>query len=194
MPDEKLVLHPSNPWAILHDPSLLLNAVRAGGLIGGSVNWYGETHYAVGPRFHELVLFRRSALSDAAELHVSLSETSEEPEFLGSSHAQPPLCPRCRTFVSDWNAQLEAWRREGRRRLWSCSKCARGVDVGQLDWGHTGGVARYSLDLWGIRRAAAVPSAELLNLLERTTFEKWNYFYNRLGLGPVARAQPRARL
>jgi hypothetical protein len=193
MPDEKLVLHPSNPWAILHDPSLLLDPLRSSGLIGVSVQWYGEIHYAAGPRFHELVQ-SRSALPDLPGVHVSLAETTAEPEFLGASNTRPPLCPRCRTFVPDWMAQLQGWRREGRRRPWSCSRCRQAVDVGELDWTHSGGVARYSLDLWGIRHGAAIPSAELLNLLERTTFERWNYFYYRLGLDPTAGAQPRARL
>ncbi len=194
MPDEKLVLHPSNPWAILHDPSLLLDALRSGGLIGGSVPWYGEIHYAMGPRFHELVLFKKLAPSDVSQVHVSLSETAESPEFLGASQTRPPLCPRCRAFVPDWMAQLQALRHEGRRRPWSCSRCGQGADIGELDWAHTGGVARYSLDLWGIHHGAAVPSPELLNLLERTTLERWNYFYYRLGLDSAGRAQPRARL
>jgi hypothetical protein len=63
--------------------------------------------------------------------------------------------------------------------------------VQKLDWAHTGGIARYSLDLWGIRQGAAAPSAELLALLERVTLEKWNYFYYRLGPDPTRSVRSR---
>jgi hypothetical protein len=55
------------------------------------------------------------------------------------------------------------------------------VEVQHLDWAHTGGIARYSLDVWGVRQGTARPSDELLALLKRVTFEEWNYFYYRLG-------------
>ena len=194
MPEEKLVLHPSNPWAILHDPSLLLDALRSAGLIGVSVPFYGEIHYAAGPRFHELVLFRKLAVAEAPQLHVSLSETAEAPEFLGASRTRPPLCPRCRSYVPDWMAQLQTWRHEGRHLPWNCSRCGRGADIQELDWAHTGGVARYSLELWGVPHGAAVPAPELLALLERATLERWSYFYYRLALEPAGRTQARARV
>ncbi len=190
---DKLVLHPQHPRAILHDPARLLDALRSKGLIGGSFGWHGENHYAAGPSFGELVRFRKTAQPHARELHVSLSETAEDPAFLGGSHARPPRCPACRGILSDWRVQLRVWRRD-HRRTWNCARCGGGVEVQELDWARTGGIARYSLDLWGIRHGAAAPSAELLALLERVTLEKWNYFYYRLGPDPTrsvgSRLQP----
>ena len=193
MANDKLVLHPQDPWAILHDPALLLEALRSRGLIGGSFGWHGENHYAAGPRFGELVRFKRFAEPEGRELHVSLSETVEDPAFLGATSTQPPHCPACRGIFSDWRAQLLAWRREDHRRRWTCARCGKGVEVHQLDWAHTGGLARYSLDLWGIRQSAAIPSAELLSLLERVTLEEWNYFYHWLGTDPARRVQSRVQ-
>lgn len=191
---DKLVLHPQHPRAILHDPALLLDALRSRGLIAGSFGWHGENHYAAGPSFGDLVRFKRFVEPEARELHVSLSETAEDPAFLGGACAQPPRCPACRGILSDWRAQLRVWRRENHRRTWSCARCGTGVEVQKLDWAHTGGIARYSLDLWGIRQGAAIPSAELLALLERVTLEEWNYFYYRLGTdltqGVRSRVQP----
>jgi hypothetical protein len=193
MADDKLVLHPQDPRAILHDPTLVLDALRSSGLIGGSFGWYGENHYAAGPRYRELVLFRRFAEPEERELHVSLSETSEEPAFLGATYAQPPFCPGCRGVFPDWRAQILAWQRDNYRRPWNCARCGNGVEVSRLDWAHTGGIARYSLDLWGIRQGAAIPSAGLLGLLERVTLEQWNYFYYRLGNNPAPRVPPRVQ-
>jgi hypothetical protein len=190
---EKLVLHPRNAWAILHDPPFLIDALRTMGLIGASFGFDGEIHYAGGPRFRELVVFRRLPEPQGRELHVSLSETAEEPAFLGATQALPPRCRRCGRPLSDWRAQLAAWQRDGRRRPWSCSGCGRLVALHELDWDHTGGIARYSLEVWGIRQHAAVPSAELLAGLERLTLEKWDYFYYRLGADPRPPAQPSAR-
>jgi hypothetical protein len=53
------------------------------------------------------------------------------------------------------------------------------MEVQDLVWGSTGGIARYSLDVWGIPEGDAVPSPELLALLERETFEAWRHFYYR---------------
>jgi hypothetical protein len=194
MPYDKLVLHPQDPRAILQDPALLLDALRSRGLIGGPLVWHGESHYAAGPSFGELIQFRFKGFAKPAarELHVSLSETAEDPEFLGGSHVQTPRCPECRGIVTDWRAQLRAWRRD-HRRTWDCARCGRGVEVQKLDWAHTGGIARYSLDLWGIPPAVAVPSAELLALLRRLTLEEWNYFYYRLGTESTQSVLPRVQ-
>jgi hypothetical protein len=191
---DKLVLHPLNARAILHDPPLLLNALRSTGLIGHSLSWDGEIHYAPGPRFLELVRFRNSDEAQQRELRVSLSETSEEPTFLGATYAQPPLCRSCRGLFFDWRTQLASWRRETHRRPWTCPKCGRATGVHELDWVHTGGIARYSLDLWGIRRNAANPSAELLEVLKRVTLETWEYFYYRLAIDPAPPARSSVRL
>jgi hypothetical protein len=190
---DKLVLHPTNPWAILHDPDLLLDALRERGLIGGAFGWNGENHHAAGPRYRELVLFRRFGEPEEGELHVSLAETTEEPCFLGAAYAQPPYCPGCRGTYRDWRNQLLDWQRNGCRRPWTCARCGRRVEVRHLDWARTGGIARYSLDLWGIRRGAAIPSAELLGLLERLTREAWSYFYYRLGADPTSRLPSRVQ-
>jgi hypothetical protein len=191
---DKLVLHPLNPRAILHDPLLLMDALRSRGLIGGSFGCDGEVHYAPGPRFRELVRFRPPAEPRRGELHVSLSETSEEPAFLGATYAQPPLCRSCRGLFHDWRAQLASWRREMHRQRWTCPRCGRATEVRELDWGHTGGIARYSLDLWGVRRNEADPSAELLEVLKAVTLETWEYFYYRLSTGPTPPARSRAQL
>ena len=185
---EKLVLHPLNPRAILHDPHRLLEAVRSTGLIGSSFGRDGEVHYAPGPRFRDLVRFRKPAEAPGRELHVSLSETSEEPALLGATSAPPPACRACRGLFHDWKAQLASWRREMHRGPWTCPRCGRATEVHELDWGHASGIARYSLDLWGIRRDEADPSPELLEVLKRVTLETWQYFYYRLsaGLAPAA--------
>jgi hypothetical protein len=189
---EKLVLHPLNPRAILHDPLRLLDALRSGGLIGSSFGRDGEVHYSPGPRFRALVRFRTPAEPAGRELHVSLSETSEEPAFLGTTSAPPPLCRACRAFLHDWRAQLASWRRETHRRAWTCPRCGRATEVHELDWGQTSGIARYSLDIWGIRRHEADPSPELLELLRKATLETWRYFYYRLSTGPTAAARSTA--
>jgi hypothetical protein len=163
------------------------------GLIGASFGFDGEIHYAAGPRFRDLVVFGISPGPQGRELHVSVSETAEEPSFLGATHAQPPRCRRCRRTFADWRAQLAAWQREGRRHSWNCPGCGQAVGPHELDWDHTGGIARYSLDVWGIRQNAAVPSAELLAALERLTLEKWDYLYYRLGGDPRPPAHPSVR-
>ena len=181
MSDTKLVLHPKNPWAILQDPDALLETLRGNGLIAGAFSHVGELHYRAGQRFKELLVFREGAPPDAgpAGYHVSLLETTDDPNFLGASNTQPPVCPGCQGKLADWTAQLGEWQLNKRRYQWTCAVCGRRSAVDELDWGPTGGVARYSLDLWNVQQGAAVPSLELLSCLERATFESWRYFYYR---------------
>ena len=180
MADHKLVLHPVNPRAILQDPALLLASLRRIGLMGAAFSHLGDLHYKPGPRFRELIVFKTPlSTSDPAACHLSLLETAADPTFLGAGNAQPPLCPACQGPLSDWKAQLLTWQAEHQRYLWSCPKCKGKAPVERLDWGATGGVARYSVDVWGIPEKQAAPSEELLGFLQQETFEAWRYFYYR---------------
>ena len=179
MPDEKLVLHPVDVRAILQDPPALLDALRGVGFIGPGFSHVGELHYRAGPRFADLVVFRAGAPADATSHHVSLLETTAQPTFLGAANAQPPQCPACQGRLLDWKGQLLAWQTAQRPYSWSCRQCGKSAEVQDLVWDHTGGLARYSLDVWGVHEGDASPSAELLALLERETFVPWRYFYYR---------------
>jgi hypothetical protein len=180
--DSKLVLHPVDPAAILQDPEALLLSLRGLGLVGASFSHIGELHYRAGARFAELVLFgNTSAALRATSCHVSLLETTNQPVFLGASNAQAPGCPNCQAALPDWKKQLLEWQAAqaaGQRYAWSC-KCGRRAPVQDLVWGDTGGVARYSLDIWNVAPAEAVPSKELLAHLETEVFTRWRHFYYR---------------
>lgn len=187
MAENKLVLHPVDPWAILQDPSLLLDAVRGRGLIGAAYSHFGELHYKAGPRFGELAGLRSAApaapaaaAGGEATFHVSLMETASEATFLGGANVQPPQCPGCQGRLADWRAQLAEWQLDRHGYAWTCRRCGRRIPVGRLDWLRTGGVARYALDLWGIREPDTVPSRELLETLRGVTAEDWTYFHYRL--------------
>jgi hypothetical protein len=179
MPDKKLVMHPVNPRAILHDPSLLLDALRNAGLVGTSFSHEGELHYRAGPRFLDLVTFRASVPPDPAAYHVSLLETTVEPTFLGGQNALAPHCPHCKSRFTEWHRRLPEWQKAPQQYLWTCPGCRRKLDVKELDWGPTGGIARYSVDLWNIGQDEAVPAPALLDLLADETLEMWRYFYYR---------------
>jgi hypothetical protein len=180
MADHKLVLHPVNPRAILQDPEHLMESLRGVGLAGGGFSHVGELHYKAGPRFRELVVFKEGAApADPAQLHLSVVETTTVPRFLGGSNAQGPACPNCQTRFSDWKAQLLTWQSETRPPLSACGRCGTRRPFDALDWGTTGGVARYSLDVWGVPENAATPSPELLSALESEVQEPWRYFYYR---------------
>ncbi len=183
MADNKLVLHPVNPRAILQDPALLLDALRGVGLIGPGFSHQGDLHYKAGPRFRDLVVFKDGSPGpdnpDQAPCHFSLLETTVAPAFLGAANAQPPTCPACQAPLANWKAQLLTWQVENERYRWSCAKCKGTAPIEHLDWGSTGGVGRYSLDVWGVVENQAVPSEELLGLLQEQTFEAWRFFYYR---------------
>jgi len=180
MADKKLVLHPSNPWAILQDPPLLLDHLRGFGLLGSSFPHLGDLHYHAGPRFAELVQFRSSGAGLAAAVsacHVSLLETMPEPSFLAGSNARPPACPRCHAKFVNWSKDIPAWQADKRQYRWRCPGCARNLPVEALDWDGTAGVARYALDIWGVGEREAEPTRELLGFLAAEMAEHWQFFY-----------------
>jgi hypothetical protein len=180
MSDNKIVLHPVDPWQILQDPPELVEALRGLGLMGAGFPYLGDMHYKAGPRLHELVVFHAAAGAPPAEApHFTLTETSVHPIFLGGANAQGPVCTACKARFFDWKEQLLAWQTERQKHTWRCPRCHAGAALEQLDWGTTGGVARYSLEIWGIPAGAAEPAAELLSFLERQTFGHWRYFYYR---------------
>ncbi len=181
MADVKLVLHPQDPQAILQDPPEFKEALRQLGLLGAAFSHVGELHYKAGPRLKELLLFtpELAASFDVSRYHLFLLETTTDPGFLGASNAAPPACPGCAVALADWRKQLAEWQADRQRYVWSCPRCGRRFPLGRIGWGTTGGVARYSLDVWGVPAGGAVPSEELLAALKRETAEAWRYFYYR---------------
>jgi hypothetical protein len=184
MSDNKLILHPSNPWAILQDPPQLVEALRSLGFVGAGFNYYGDLHYRPGPRFRELIIFRdpetASGPGPSDEHHVGLVETTARPTFLGAVNAQGPVCPTCQARVANWKEQLVLWQTERKPYVWHCPKCSQALALERLEWGATGGLARYSMEVCGVREGAAEPSPELLSFLQSETLERWRYFYYRL--------------
>jgi hypothetical protein len=180
MSDNKLILHPLNPWAILQDPPHLAEALRGLGFLGAGFNYYGDLHYRPGPRFRELIVYRAPEKAPPDEAHVGIDETTATPTFLGAANAQGPVCAACQSRVGDWKEQLLAWRTARKPYVWHCPRCGQALAIEKMEWGPTGGIARYSLEVCGIAEGAAEPSPELLSFLQSETFEPWRYFYYRL--------------
>jgi hypothetical protein len=80
----------------------------------------------------------------------------------------------------DWKQQLLLWQTEKKPYVWHCPKCSQALAIEKLDWGKTGGFARYSIEVCGVSEGAAEPSNELLSFLQGETLEHWRYFYYRL--------------
>jgi hypothetical protein len=179
MAESKIVLHPVNPWAILQDAPGLLESLRRIGLIGPVFSHIGEIHYRAGIRFTDLVTFRQDVAPEPASRHFSLLETTDEPAFLGAGNAHAPGCSGCGAKLTNWTDQLLEWHQARQRYSWSCGGCGKKMPVQELAWGATGGIARYSVDIWNVGEGEAVPSAALISHLETLTFEPWRYFYYR---------------
>lgn len=177
--DNKLVLHPIDPWAILQDPPALLDSLRGVGLIAGAFSHIGELHYRAGARLLELLAFKGDPPGGPQAVHFALLETTEVPAFLGGSNAQPPACPGCQTPLADWRKQLIEWHAAPQKYAWTCAKCGRRAPVQALVWGDTGGIARFALDAWNVPPGEALPTPELMAHLERELVARWRHFYYR---------------
>lgn len=194
MSDNKLILVPATPAAPPPPPQVLERALLEVGLIGEATDYFGETHYRPGPRFHDLVVFDRShpvvhlrhgptglereGVSDSRTLcTVELPPPTPDVQLLGAGNIEDPSCSKCGHSLRDWGDMLGEWFGDQANYAWSCPACSHRSRPWDLDWHYTCGFGRYSVDVWQVRYGEARPHPELLEALRATTQVPWSYFY-----------------
>jgi hypothetical protein len=198
MAENKMILYPKNPHALLGGMNRFLNGLMDIGLINEEFEYYREKNcFRQGKKFLELIKFlevRKSILVDkthpledhyavdnSTTCFVQAKDFGNDLEILGvmNSYTNPPVCPSCGNKIIDFSTVISEWYENKNLFLWTCKQCNSKMHIYDLDWKQGLGFAHYCLDIWHIHFQEAVPSEEFLKSLYDITGQTWIYFYFR---------------
>jgi len=144
-----------------------------------------------GPRFMELLVFvgcspyvrlRPGTGGDARSWdfsHIQIPMAVEPPRLLSGLNTRAPRCPRCRREVTDWQRRLHPAAEASPEPRWHCPDCGTATPCHALDWRHSACLSGFPISIWQVHEGEAVPSAELLELLQAGCAGDWDYCYLR---------------
>lgn len=140
--------------------------------------------YLVGDDFLQLIIFL--GCSPSVELapseegkafcHIRLIRPEDTPQFIISKHTNNPRCPSCRKEIINTKQVLEQWNKD-KSIQWSCPDCDFSGETKDLNWRHSAGTASFFIEVNNIFPNEAVPSDELMSVLQEATNSEWRYFY-----------------
>lgn len=164
------------------DRSLLESCLVAGGFLGRPLTGRMGA-FLVGDRFLHLVTFAgcsvQVALSptgDGPFCHIRIRGPFERPLGIKGRNTRPPRCPFCRNPLQDWKQPLEMWD-SGEPADIPCPACGQVNPLWAYDWKKKAGFGRLFVQVEEIFPGEAVPTPDLMRLLENSTRSEWRYFY-----------------
>jgi len=137
-------------------------------------------HYLPGEHFLNLITFL--GCSPNINLHpaegenhcyISLIEHTEEVKCVGYTLTAKPKCPACKKRITDW----ELTDLKSPENFCTCDKCQHKTVYADLNWKNECGFARFGFTVNNIYPHEAVPSEQLLDILQRASGYKWQYCY-----------------
>jgi hypothetical protein len=197
MSSTSLRLYPAIPDAAPDNVADFFAALPTVGLIDPAIVYAGHGPYSPGRRFHELIAFRTShtviqlavvddqvqelgPVDSRGRCRVAFSAVLPEQAFLGMGNTRPPQCATCGCKIAKGQQAMDSWFADKSRYRWRCPVCAHETGPAAWDWRHSAAVARFTLDIHGIRYGEAYPSAEFLRFLEHYLGSTWGYFFCRV--------------
>jgi hypothetical protein len=174
----RLILFPKDPLLQLPlEPllELLLQQQVVESLLDGH---YGERSYLLGERFFDAFLFL--GCSPSIELAPTAADTpfcyleleSEVQCRLISGSNLKAACKGCKQRYGEL-PQLEAQQPPDV----SCCHCGAVYSAEQIAWRKTAALAKTRFSLWNIFEGEAVPSDQLLGMLQKQSGVEWSYAY-----------------
>jgi len=177
----RLLLATRDPH-LLPDPSAVEEALAAHGFLGARLP--GRTNaFLAGDRFLRLLTFagcsvqvELSPTGDGPFCHVLITGPFESPRFLSGRGTRPPRCPACRNPLKKWQQTLAAWE-SGETANIPCPSCGETNPPWAYDWKEKAGFGRLFVQIEEVFPGEAVPTPELMKLVERVTHSEWRHFY-----------------
>jgi predicted RNA-binding Zn-ribbon protein involved in translation (DUF1610 family) len=188
MTENLLYLYPEDTNTVPADMTTMLDGLRREGFIGDEINFNGENHYHPGDEFISLITFLGCSPVIATEVtdssgegfsHISIEGPLDTPSFVAGDNLKIPRCPACGQRFENWQALVEAWRHHPEDHTFPCPECGKALTAPQLRWRKCAGFGRFFIKVWGIFESEAVPSPELIALLEKLGGCRWQHFYVR---------------
>ncbi|MCM8855109.1 MAG: hypothetical protein LC541_02155 [Candidatus Thiodiazotropha sp.] len=181
----RLVLTPEDPYQIPKNQSSLFQHLQKIGFIAEGLETEGKK-FLLGERFLQLVSFMGCSPNIQLEpnsagkpfCHLIVSGPDPLPQFLKGRNTTPPRCEQCKKRLPDWQTTIQAWKEDPRHFIATCSHCNHRQNPASYNWRQSAGSGRFMLLVENIFPQEAIPSTELLKVLQTTTRNKsWHYFY-----------------
>lgn len=191
MRSPRLILHPTNLNYIPDQLRQLIDGLREAGFINGHLENGGPEAYQAGDEFLSFVCFlgcspavtlehgQERSTEEREIVHIRIPPPREHPEFIAGPFTEPPVCPVCEMLDEAWQEQLQPGPQVGDIALWHCPHCHHECPIDRLDWRRGAGLVRFTIEIWGVYPAEALPDEQLIRLLRKLTGEDWSYFYSR---------------
>ncbi len=150
------------------------------------------TFYKPGPKFQHLIEFRRfhvrTVLDNEGEIiersdsrkdcWIEIPAITNEIKFLGSDRiAEAAQCPNCGYVNTGWQQMIADWHRDKMRYHWSCPECQIHSTPWELDWKHTTGFGRFSVEIWELSLQDAIPRSDFLKSFATQLQQEVDYCY-----------------
>lgn len=178
MPQYKLVLYPAIPEFSILKSAEIIAALKKAGLISSEMY---ENTFLPGAAFMELLSFLGCSpnicLSPADGdifCHIIIKSSQSDVQCLGHTATAIPRCPQCKYKLADWR-QTPDWQLG--TTPCTCPNCHAITAMQNLHWKQECAYGRMAVDIINIHPFEAVPSENLLTMLQTATKLEWNYCY-----------------
>jgi len=173
----KLIFSPKQTDKTFNNELLLQTLINAQFLCE---NKQHNNQYLAGDNFLSLITFlgcspniNLQPVEGEKHCFISIIKQTQEPECLGYTQTVNPKCPACKKRINDW--KTPDWQNPG--QLCHCDKCQHEALYSELNWKHECGFARSGFEISHIYPHEAVPTDQLLNLLNEFSGFDWEYCY-----------------
>ena len=178
MSQYKLIIYPITTSDITIDSAALVAALTTGALIIDDVT---HNYYPTGRQFLSLFSFLGCApnISLSPEdgnnfCHVIITPYHPELRCLGHTASAIPRCPHCKKKLPQWQ-QIPGWQHGTTSCL--CNQCNSSTFMRNLNWKREAAYGCMAVEIINIHPFEAVPSENLLALLQAATHVEWDYCY-----------------
>ena len=188
MSSENLLILTPKRFTDLPDSSeQLIASLVQEGFLGKPFEVNDEQHYMPGEEFMMLMTFLGcSPMIVTGELesggeqycHIAIEGSFDTPRYMVGDNIKIPRCPKCGHRYDEWQTLLEGWQQQPDETT-SCPECGEQSAITSLRWRKCTGFGRFFIKVWGIFESEAVPSPNLLVLLQRCSGVEWHHFYLR---------------
>ena len=182
----KLVLHPTDRNYRPRSWESVQQALLEAQVIGASIGQSAQA-FEAGDRLLQWVTFMGCSPSLAFTppvtgssdyCHIVFSNLiSSQLQFRCHSQSLMARCPGCGRRVNDGVANLQNYLEGHTDTQFHCLACGKQGAPEELNWRHRGGLARVFIDIYSVYPQEAVPTDQLLALLQRASDVQWSYFY-----------------
>ncbi len=187
MAENILILVPKSFNEVPEDREKLITALHEQQFLGETLEVDGERHYRPGDDIMMHIIFMGcSPMIATGEMessgeqycHIAIEGPLQQPAYIVGDNIKLPRCPKCGHRHDDWQTLLQKWSESPGSEM-SCSECGESYSPTQLRWRKSAGFGRFFIKVWGIFESEAVPSPNLLALLQRVSGIEWQHFYIR---------------